>query len=294
MIDFEYAAPTVLSEAIELLADDTKQSRILAGGTDMIVQLREGHREADIVVDVKKIPELMQFGYSPEVGLQLGASVPCSRINQDRDVAANYTALAEATHIIGGWQIQSRASVGGNLCNSSPAADSIPPLMVHQAVCHIAGPSGRHSLPADQFCTAPGKNRLQQGELLVAITLPPAQPRTGSAYQRFIPRNEMDIAVAGVASYVQLDESLANIEDARVAFAAVAPTPILATSVGDWLRGRPASDDVCEEAGELAMKEASPISDMRGTAEYRTHLIRVLTKRTLRVAVERARASSCS
>lgn len=289
MIDFDYAAPTALDEAIRLLNEHGDRARLLAGGTDIIVQLRERLREADLVVDVKKIPELMDFEFSAERGLRLGASVPCWRIHGDEAIAAAYPALVDSTRIIGGWQIQSRASVGGNLCNSSPAADSIPPLIAHQAVAHIAGPNGRRTLPAEQFCTAPGRNALQTGELLVALTFAPPAPNGGSAYQRFIPRNEMDIAVAGAASWVQLDASGEKIEQARIALAAVAPTPKLAEEASQWLSGKPATEDTFAEAGEIAKRVATPISDMRGTAEYRTHLVGVLTKRTLAKAVERAR-----
>jgi carbon-monoxide dehydrogenase medium subunit len=289
VIDFDYAAPTTLDDAIRLLAEHGDRAKALAGGTDIIVQLRERLREADFVVDVKKIAELMELKYDAETGLLLGASVPCYRIYGDEAIAAAYPALADSTHIIGGWQIQSRASVGGNLCNASPAADSIPPLIAHQATAHIAGPKGRRTLPVEEFCLSPGRNALQAGELLVALTLPPARPGSSSAYERFIPRYEMDIAVVGAASWVQLDESREKIERARIALAAVAPTPMFAAEASDWLSGKPATEEAFAEAGELAKKVASPISDMRGTAEYRTHLVGVLTRRTLIKAVERAR-----
>ena len=289
MIDFEYAAPTQLDEAIRRLADAGDGARVLAGGTDIIVQLREGLRSAELVVDVKKIPELAQLEFCGEQGLRLGASVPCWRIYNDPKIAAAYPALTDAVRIIGGWQIQSRASVGGNLCNSSPAADSIPPLIAHNAQAHVAGPSGRRTVPVEKFCTGPGRNVLQPDELLVTLTLPPQGPRCGSAYQRFIPRNEMDIAVVGAASWVQLDESGERIEQARIALAAVAPTPVFAAEASQWLVGQTASEEVFVKAGELAKRVASPIDDMRGTAEYRTHLVGVLTRRTLATACERAR-----
>ncbi len=290
MNDFQYAAPTSIQEAVGLLAERGDSATVLAGGTDILVQLREGLRDANLVVDVKKIPELTDLTYSPDSGLQLGASVPCYRIYEDAEIANTYPALADAARIIGGWQIQSRASVGGNLCNSSPAADTIPPLIAYQAVCHIVGPNGRRTVPVDQFCTSPGQNILKNGELLVALTFPPPQPLSSSAYERFIPRNEMDIAVAGAASWVQLDEARETIKKARVALAAIAPTPQLAAEAGNWLAGKPATAATFAEAGELAKKVAAPIDDMRGTAEYRVHLVGVLTKRTLARAVERARA----
>ncbi len=296
MKDFAYAAPASLAEATKLLAGANGSAKILAGGTDIIVQLREGLRDADLVVDVKKLPELQEVTFSATHGLRLGAAVPCSRVYDDAKIAAAYPALVDAAKIVGGWQIQSRASIGGNLCNSSPAADTIPALFAHHAYCEVVGPSllpgvpgGKRNVPVEQFCTAPGKNVLQKGELLVAIVFPPALSHCSSAYERFIPRNEMDIAVVGCGSRVQLNASGDTIEFARIGLGAVAPTPKYAQEASEWLAGKPATEASFAEAGELAKKVATPISDMRGTAEYRTHLVGVLVKRTLAKAVERAK-----
>ena len=288
MRSFEYEAPSSLAEATALLASAKGTARVLAGGTDLVVQLRERLRDADLVVDVKHIPELMELNYSPGMGLRLGASVPCYRIYENPDLVATYPALIDAAHIVGGWQIQSRASIGGNLCTSSPAGDTITTLIALGAHCVIAGPHGNREVPAQEFCTAPGKNLLQKGEILVAIVFPGPGQKSGSAYERFIPRNEMDIAVAGVSSWVRLDAAGKTMAEARVALAAVAPTPRFASEASQWLVGKPATAETFAHAGELAKKVASPISDMRGTAEYRTHLVGVLTKRTLAKAVERA------
>jgi carbon-monoxide dehydrogenase medium subunit len=262
---------------------------VLAGGTDLIVQLRERLRDADLVVDLKKIPELMELKYSPDAGLRLGASVPCYRIYEHPEVSSAYPALADAARIVGGWQIQSRASVGGNLCNSSPAADTIPVLIALSARCVIAGPKGLREIPAESFCIAPGRNALQKGEILETIVIVPPEPFGGSAYERFIPRNEMDIAVVGAGSWVKLSADGTTIEQARIGLAAVAPTPLLAAEASDWLTGKPATQETFERAGVLARTVASPISDMRGTAEFRLHLVGVLTRRTMARAVERAR-----
>ena len=287
--DFQYAAPANVDQACKLLADHGDRAQILAGGTDILVQLREGQRTADLVVDVKKIPELMDFSFDRDAGLQLGAGVPCYRFYENAELVTAYPALGDAVRIVGGWQIQSRASVGGNLCNSSPAADTIPPLIAHQATCYIAGPEGRRTVSVEHFCTAPGQNVLEAGELLVLLALPPSPRGSGSAYLRFIPRNEMDIAVAGAASWVQLDDSGERIERARIALAAVAPTPCFAAEASEWLAGKSADDATYAEAGEIAKGVASPIDDMRGTTEYRINLVGVLTKRTLSTAVQRAR-----
>ncbi len=291
MKSFEYAAPTSLAEATSLLGRANGTAKVLAGGTDLLVQLRENLRDADLVVDIKRIAELMEIEYSPKHGCRLGASVPCYHIYQNTELAAAYPALIDAAHIVGGWQIQTRASVGGNLCNSSPAGDTIAPLIVHDARCLIVGANGTREVPAEEFCTAPGKNVLQRGELLAKIILPPVVSHAGSAYERFIPRNEMDIAVVGAASWVQLDASGQTIVQARVALAAVAPTPKFAAEASQWLSGKPATETTFAQAGELAKKVASPISDMRGTVEFRVNLVGVLVKRTLAKAVERARSS---
>lgn len=286
--DFDYAAPTALDEAVALLAQHNGSAKILAGGTDIIVQLREGLKDADVVVDVKKIPELTELSYSAESGLSLGASVPCYQLYENPEIVQAYGALTDAARIIGGWQIQSRASIGGNLCNSSPAADSIPPLIAHNATAHIAGPKGTREVPVTEFCTAPGQNVLELGELLVKMTFPAPPPKSASAYLRFIPRNEMDIAVTGVGSWVKLSDDGSMIEEARIGVCAVSATPQFAEEASAFLTGKPATEETFAEAGELAKKVAAPIDDMRGTIEYRTHLSGVLTKRTLKIACERA------
>ncbi|MFO0905908.1 MAG: xanthine dehydrogenase family protein subunit M [Pirellulales bacterium] len=290
MKNFDYAAPTSLAEASSLLARAPGVARVLAGGTDLIVQLRERLRDADLVVDVKRIPELTDVVYTPAAGLRLGAATPCYQVYENPQISAAYAALADAARIVGGWQIQSRASIGGNLCNSSPAGDTLAPLVALQARAVIAGLDGTRETPVAEFCTAPGRNVLAKGELLAALVFPAPVAGGGSAYQRFIPRNEMDIAVAGVASWVQLNAAGDTIVAARVALSAVAPTVRLADDASAWLAGKPAVEATYAEAGERAKAVASPISDMRGTAEFRTHLVGVLAKRTLAQAVERARS----
>jgi carbon-monoxide dehydrogenase medium subunit len=288
--NFAYAAPGTLAEATRLLAGANGRAKLLAGGTDILVQLREGMRDADLVVDVKKIPELMELGFSAATGLRLGAAVPCYRIYEHVEIARAYPALADATRIIGGWQIQSRASVGGNLCNSSPAADTTPALIALGATCVIAGPKGERTVKVEEFCTGPGKNVLEPGELLVTLVFPPPMAQSASAYERFIPRNEMDIAVVGAGSWVQLSADGMTIEKCRIGLGAIAPTPQWAAEASAWLTGKPATEENFARAGEMAKKAAAPITDMRGTADYRVHLVGVLVKRTLLAAVARAQA----
>ena len=288
MKDFEYVAPTSLEEAVGLLSKRPEGVRMLAGGTDIIVQLREGMREARLVMDVKRIPDLLALSWRSDGGLSIGAAVPCVRLYRDEKVVRTYPAITDAAHIIGGWQIQSRASVGGNLCNASPAADSIPALIACGARCRVLGSQGERVVPVAEFCVGPGRNALADGELLVSLELPPPAARSGSRYLRFIPRNEMDIAVVGAGVSIELDASGTKVENARIALAAVAPTPVLAQEAGDWLRGKAATRESFREAGNLARKAATPLSDKRGPAAYRTHLVGVLTERGLTVAAERA------
>ncbi len=284
----DYQAPTSLSEAVSIMATHGDRARPLAGGTDVLVQLRGGRREADVVVDTKKIPELNGMKLDNN-GLQLGAAVPCFQIYQDSAVAAAYPGLVDAAGLIGSIQIQGRASIGGNLCNAAPSGDSIPPVITLGGEAHINGPNGWRTVAAEDFCTGPGRNVLENGELLVAIQLPAPVAHSGTAYLRFIPRNEMDIAVAGVSSSVVLDASGQTIQSARIALASVGPTPILATAAGDSLAGKAVSDDAIAEAGRLASEAATPITDMRGTIRQRHHLVDVLTRRTLNIAIRRAR-----
>ncbi len=294
MRGFEYIASTTIEEATAVLAEHGDGARILAGGTDLLVQLREGLCAADVVLDIKKVPELTEVSFPDGGGLRLGAAVPFHRIWGDERVIDAYPALTDASRIVGGWQIQGRASVGGNLCNSSPAADTTPALIVEGAECHIAGPTGRRHVPAAEFCTGPGLNVLERGELLVSLEFPACSPRSGSRYVRFIPRNEMDIAVAGAGAWLELDEAGDAIVGARIALAAVSPRAVEATEAAAWLLGRPATPASFERAGELARAAADPISDMRGPREYRVHLVGVLVKRALSIAADRARGGDRS
>lgn len=286
---FDYVAPRTLREVVALLAEPGPATRLLAGGTDLLVQLREGRRRADRVVDVKHVAELNELKYTPTAGLRFGASVPCYRLAEHAEVRQAYPGLIDAVSLVGGVQIQSRASVGGNLCNASPAADTIPALIAGQARCLIGSATELRELPVEAFCVGPGKNALAAGEMLVSVTLPPPGPRSGSAYLRFIPRNEMDIAVVGVGVSVTLDGDRCTA--ARIALAAVAPTPVLAGDAADALIDTKLTDADLDQAANRARAAAKPISDMRGDADYRRHLVGVLVKRALTIATSRAKGS---
>lgn len=284
----QYAAPESISDAVAILSEFGTRARVLAGGTDLIVQMREHIRDVEVVVDAKKLPELTQLSYDPSGGLVLGAAVPCYLTYQNAAIRENYPGLVDSASIIGGTGIQGRASVGGNLCNAGPAGDSIPALIAYSAVARIAGPNGERTVPVEEFCTAPGVNVLQEGELLVSLHLPAVPAHAGAHYLRFIPRNEMDIAVVGAAAYVQLSASGDRIEAARVALAAVAPKPLYVPGAGAALVGQAPTEETFAAAAAAARAAVTPISDHRSTAEHRKHLVGVLTVRALRGAVDRA------
>ena len=282
----DYALPHSVREAVDLLAEHGDDARMLAGGTDILVLLRGG-LPAKLVVDVKDIPDLNEITYDPVEGLTLGAAVPCYRVYGNRAVSRAYPGLIDAASLIGGTQIQGRASIGGNLCNAAPSADAIPPLIALEATVNIAGPSGTRQVAVEDFCTAPRRTVLARGEMVVSIHLPPPAPGTGARYIRFIPRNEMDIAVAGAGVSVALDNG--TFKSARVALASVAPTPLFVREAGEALAGQEVNEANVQRAAEIARDAARPITDMRGTIEYRKHLCEVLTRRALNTAIDRAK-----
>ena len=282
-----YEAPKTLKDAVALLAQYGENGRPLCGGTDLIIQLRAGVRRPAHIVDVKKIPELLQLSYDSKKGLRLGAAVPAIEVCENKDLKRHYPGLVEAAHLIGSNQIQTRASVGGNLCNGSPAADTTPALIALGARARVVGPKGEREVKVEDFCTAPGRTVLGPGELLIEILIDAPKPHSADAYLRFIPRNEMDIAVVGVGSWLHLDGD--KVSAARISLGAVAATPLFAAKASESLAGKKLDDASIDRAAKLAIELSSPIDDMRGTAEFRRHLVGVLTKRTLNIAAERAR-----
>ena len=288
MENFDYIAPRSLAEAYSALGNG-RTSLMLAGGTDVIVMLREGRRSCDQLIDVKHIPEMMAYTANADGSLTIGAAVPLAELYEDANVQRKFPAVVDAARIIGGTQIQSRASLGGNLCNASPAADASPALMVLGARLVIGSSGGTREMPVEEFFTGVGRNALQPGELLVQIKLPAPAANSGAFYHRFIPRNEMDIAVASAGVAVQLDAGGQNIASARVAVGAVAPTPLMVPDAASAVAGKPANADTYALAGAAASAIASPITDMRGSVAQRKHLCSVLTVRAFEQAVARAR-----
>ncbi len=288
MPNFDYAAPTSLAEAADLMsgAANGKTVRALAGGTDLIDQLKTNRRNADLVVDLKRVPELQRLETDSE-GLHIGAARCCSDIHHDPTVNSQYRGLADATGLVGSVQIQNRAAVGGNVCNAAPSADTTPNLLTHEAVAVIAGKSGTRSVDLADFFVGPGQTVLQPDEFLQELVLPAPPENSASAYLRFIPRNEMDIAVAGVSSFLHVDPASKTVKKARIALASVAPTPVRARGAEAVLEGKVISNELISEAGSAAVESATPITDVRGSAEYRKELVNVLTRRTLNICLER-------
>ncbi|MYD91288.1 MAG: xanthine dehydrogenase family protein subunit M [Caldilineaceae bacterium SB0662_bin_9] len=284
---FDYAAPTSLNEAVAVLASQNGNASILSGGTDLLAAMKDGKGDPSVVVDVKKIDELNILDLD-DSGLTIGAAVPCHILNSSELVRDNYPALHDSSSLIGGTQIQGRATFGGNLCNASPAADAIPNLIAHKAVANIFGPDGNRSVPVEDFCTGPGSTVLDAGELLVSLSLPTPPAGFGAGYLRFIPRNEMDIAVVGAGVSVILDGD--TVVEGRVSLGAVAPTPLFVQECSDAMAGQALSEALITEVGRLAEQAARPISDMRGTVAQRKHLSNVLTRRAMQIAVDRARS----
>jgi carbon-monoxide dehydrogenase medium subunit len=288
---FEYVAPRTLDEAYVAISNG-KSTALLAGGTDMIVQLRENRRHAEQVLDVKHIPELMALEITPDGGLTIGAAVPCAQIYETADIVARFPAVIDSASLIGGTQIQSRASLGGNVCNASPAADSIPSLIAQDTKLVIGSKGGNREIAVEDFFAGPGRNNLQPGELLIQLKIPAPKPRSGAFFNRFIPRNEMDIAVVNAAARIELAEDGETITGAKVAIGAVAPTPLVVPAAAQALIGKPANEETFAAAGEAAAAAATPIDDMRGSVAQRKHLAKVLTVRALRGALQRAKENS--
>lgn len=288
MHELHYESPTSIAEAIRLLAEEP-QAHILSGGTDLLIQLRNGRLPATrLLIDAKRIDELTEIQWDDDESLRIGAAVSCRRLITAPEVVRRYPGLAEAAALIGSRQIQSRASLGGNLCNGSPAADTIPALIALGARAVVAGTSGRRELPVEEFVTAPGRNALGEGEILAQLFVPAVAAGTADAYQRFTPRNEMDIAVVGIAASVTLEHG--QCIEARIALGAVGPTPLVAEGAAAELVGGPIDETRLEKAARAAREAARPISDKRGSATYRRQLVHTLSRRTITTAARRAGA----
>lgn len=287
MVSVVYEAPDSVDEAVSLLAGADMPAMVLAGGTDLIIQTNASKDASRLFVDVKKIPGMCDASIN-DGNLELGPSMSCAEFTAREDIRAVFPGLVEAAYLIGSTQVQGRCSVGGNLCNSSPAADTIPALIANGAQCVIAGPNGKRTVAVEDFVTGVGQNCMEQGELLKLITIAAPAVNTSDAYLRFIPRTEMDIAVAGAGVSVTLDDD-GTCTAARVSIGAVAPTALLVQAAADALVGTQLDDDALEAAANAAREVSSPITDRRGTVEFRRHVVGVLVKRAAKVAADRVR-----
>jgi CO/xanthine dehydrogenase FAD-binding subunit len=281
-----YEAPGTIADALSAIAANPG-AMVLAGGTDLLVQYQSGMRTPSAFIDVKRIPELMQIA-SDAGGVTIGAAVPAAEICANATIKTLWPGLVDGVSLIGSTQIQGRGSIGGNLCNGSPAADSVCSLIAGRGVAIIAGPNGERQVPVEQFTVAPGRTVLGRDELLVAVRLPKPAPHTGDAYQRLIPRSEMDIAVASAAVSLTLDATGACVA-ARVAIGAVAPTVLLVPDAAAALVGSRLDASALQQAAAAASAAAQPIDDKRGTVAYRRQVVGVLTRRVALVAAARAK-----
>jgi len=281
-----FESPTTVDQAVSLLAGSEGSAHILAGGTDLLVRLRTGFVEPDMVVDLKRIGALGETAAEAD-GLRVGATVPSAALNEHAEAVAGWPGVCEAAGLIGSTQIQGRATMTGNLCNASPAADSVPAMVAAAATVRIAGPSGIRDVAVEDFCTGPGKTVLTKGEFVESVFLPNKPAHSGEAYLRFIPRTEMDIAVVGVGVSLTLDAA-GVCTAARVGLGAVAPTVLRCDAAAEALIGTKVDADALDAMAEACSAAANPIDDKRGTVAYRVEVVGTLAKRTAKIALERA------
>ncbi len=286
-----YEAPETTRAAVKLLSSAKGGAgggaRILAGGTDLLVQLRSGMVEPALVVDIKRIAAMSAIKKEAG-GFRIGAAVPSAVLNEHAGLIKAWPGVVEAAGLIGSTQIQGRATIAGNLCNGSPAADAVPALVAAEAKVRIAGPGRRRDLPVEKVVTGPGKTALKKGELVESIFLPKRPPRSGDAYLRFIPRTEMDIAVAGAGVSLSLDRK-GVCTRARVAIGAVGPRVVLVARAAKALIGTSLDEATMDALAAACSAAAKPIDDKRGTKEFRIHVVGVLARRAAQIALTRAR-----
>ncbi|MEZ5778675.1 MAG: xanthine dehydrogenase family protein subunit M [Paracoccaceae bacterium] len=284
-----YLTATTAKQAVDALAAEKGLTRVLAGGTDVLVQLKAGMVEPDLIVDIKKIPGIRDIK-AEKGGFRIGAAVSGAELGEHQGVRAIWPGVVEAFELIGSTQVQGRATMAGNLCNGSPAADSVPALVAANATARIEGPEGSRDCPIGDIPAGPGKINLKKGEIITSIFLPPREKGASDAYLRFIPRTEMDIAVASAGVSLELDGDGA-IKAARVALGAIAPTVLLAEKAGNLLIGTKLDDGTLEKFAKACEAMCAPIDDKRGTVEFRTRTAGTLAKRAALIAYARAGGS---
>jgi carbon-monoxide dehydrogenase medium subunit len=286
MPSLSFTAPTTVDEAVRALASTQGLARPLSGGTDLLVQMRSGRVRPEVIVDLKRIPELIGIREESD-RFVVGAATPGTVVYENEALTRAWPGIVEGLDLIGSEQIQGRASLAGNLCNASPAADSVPALITARATAVIAGPGGRREAPVEAIVTGPGRTSLEKGEFIVEFHIPKPKPRQADAYLRFIPRTEMDIAVVGCAVNVTLDAA-GLCTDARVVLGAVAPTQIVCDEAAKALIGHRLDEPTLAALDAAAGRACNPITDKRGTIEYRIKVAGVLARRAAAIAFERA------
>lgn len=288
MVRFEYLEPKTLQKAITFLSRHGDEAKVLAGGTDLLRALKQRTLRPRYLVNIKYIPQISKITSSSRTGLKIGAVCSMGSLEFSPMVKQRSQALFEAVHLLGSPQVRNLATIGGNLCNAAPSAETAAILLARDARAHIFGPKGEMVVPLESFFSGPGQTILKTGELLSHISIPDASPGTGEAYFKHSPRSSMDIAVVGVAAVITLSPSGDTVQRCAIALAAVAPTPIRAHKSESLLVGQVPSEKLISEAARQASLEAKPISDIRGSAEYRRDMVSVMTSRALRLALERA------
>lgn len=284
-----YEAPTTVEAAVALLAGEAGSARLLAGGTDLLVQMRSDRLQPDLIVDIKRIAQLRQVT-AEAGGFRIGAAVPCAELGEHAALRKAWPGVVEAANLIGSTQVQGRATVSGNLCNASPAADSVPAMVAAGAIATIVGPKGKRQVPVEEIATAPGKTSLAKGEMVESIFLPARAAHSGDAYLRFIPRTEMDIAVVGAGINLTLDDK-GVCKAARVSLGAVAARVLLVPEAAAALIGSKLDDAALAKLAAAASAAASPIDDKRGTKEFRIEVAGVLARRAAAIALARAKGN---
>ena len=289
MSEAQYLAARTIDEAVNAHTKANGSARFLAGGTDLLVQIKSGIRKPNLVIDVKKIVELNSVEEISENEFIVGASVSGANLNRNQKFSKLWPGVLEAFRLIGSEQIQGRASLGGNLCNGSPAGDSVPALIAAGCIALIAGPSGKREVPIEDFHTGPGKTVLENGEMLVSLKFPKRKPNSSDSYLRMTPRTEMDIAVVGCGVNVTLENNVCVA--ARVSLGAVAPTPLLIREASEIMVGTNLNSEILDKVSKICMDSCNPIDDKRGTVEYRTKVAGVLFKRTTLIAIDRIKGN---
>ena len=285
MSETQYLAPKSIDEAVKAHSAANGKARFLAGGTDLLVQIKSGIRKPNLVIDVKKIVELNSIIEISDNEFKIGAAVSGANLNRNKKFANLWPGVLEAFRLIGSEQIQGRASLGGNLCNGSPAGDSVPALVAAGCTVTIAGPDGSRNIPIETFHKGPGKTVLENGEMLVSINFPKRAANSGDAYLRMTPRTEMDIAVVGCGVNITMENGVCT--HARVSLGAVAPTPLLIDEASEIMVGTDINSEIIKKVSEICMEACNPINDKRGTIDYRTKVAGVLFKRTVLTAIDR-------